>query len=113
MHLASNGFMQQTLTMQTESALDVGTPVKLTGNYTVAAGSANDAFCGVALSCRDGLCAVQCKGSVTLPYSGTAPTVGFATLACAGSGAVKTAESGTAVLVVAVDSVRSTVTCIL
>ena len=113
MSLASNGFMQQTLTMQASSAIDAGAPVKLTGNYTVSPCDANDAFCGVALSCREDLCAVQCSGSVTLPYSGTAPEVGFAVLACDGSGKVKTAESGTNVLIVAVDTVRGTVTCIL
>lgn len=113
MSISSNGFMQQTLTMRCASAIAPGTPVKLTGNYTVAAAGNNEAFCGVALSCRDTLCAVQLKGSVTLPYSGTAPTVGSAVLACDADGKVKTASSGTNVLILSVDATASTVTCIL
>lgn len=113
MQLSSNGFMQQTLTMECASALAAGTPVKLTDTYTVAAAGNNDAFCGVVLSCRDTVCAVQLKGSVTLPYSGDAPAVGFATLACDADGKVKTAQNGTNVLIVAVDTSASVVTFIL
>ena len=113
MTIASKGFAQQVLTMQSASAIAAGSPVKLTDNYTVAAAAADDAFCGVVLSCRDNLCAVQLKGSVTLPYSGTAPTVGVATLAAAADNKVKSAESGTTVLILAVDTTASTLTCIL
>ena len=113
MQITSNGFMQQALTMQCASALTAGTPVKLTDNYTVTAAGNNDAFCGVVLSCRDTLCAVQLRGSVTLPYSGTAPEVGPAVLACDASGNVKSAVTGTDVLILAVDTTASTVTCIL
>ena len=113
MNIASKGFAEQALSMQCASDIAAGTPVKLTDNYTVAAASANDAFCGVVLSCRDKLCAVQLKGSVTLPYSGTAPTVGAGILAAAADGKVKAAESGTNVLILAVDTTAGTVTCIL
>ena len=113
MTIASKGFGEQVLTMQSASAIDAGTPVKLTDNYTVSAAAENDAFCGVVLSCRDGLCAVQLRGSVTLPYSGTAPSVGAAVLAADGEGGVAAAETGAAVLILAVDSTASTVTVLL
>ena len=113
MTIASKGFGEQVLTMQSASAIGTGTPVKLTDNYTVSAAAANDAFCGVVLSCREGLCAVQLRGSVTLPYSGTAPSVGASVLASDGEGGVTSAESGTAVLILAVDSTASTVTILL
>ena len=113
MNIASKGFAEQILTLQSASAITAGVPVKLTDNYTVAAASADDAFCGVLLSCRDNLCAVQLKGSITMPYSGTAPTVGAGILAAAADGKVTAAESGTSVLILAVDTTASTVTFIL
>ena len=113
MYLTSKGFGEQVLTMKTSSAMESGTPVKLTGNYTVSAAEKDDAFCGVVLSCRDSLCAVQLHGSVTLPYSGTAPSVGAAVLAADGEGGVTASEEGTNVLILSVDSAAETVTCIL
>lgn len=92
--------------------LEQGSPVKVSANGTVAACSAGDAFCGVAVSERDGACAVQLGGFVTLPYSGTAPTVGYAALCADGTGGVK--SGGTAsYLAVDVDTAAQTVTFLL
>ena len=102
MKLSANGFLQAVLTMQSASPIAVGTPVCLADNYEVEAGGEGDAFCGV-----------QLRGSVCLPYSGTAPNVGFATLACDGEGGVAAAESGTNVLVLAVDTDDKTIACLL
>jgi hypothetical protein len=109
----ANGFAQQVLTMTTAASLDCGTPVSLSGNFTAAAASNGDAVFGVALSCRDGVCAVQVQGAVTLPYTGSAPTVGFGSLVCNGSGGVKTSAEGTPTRILAVDSVQNTVTFML
>lgn len=113
MNLSANGFLQALLTMRADNVIAAGTPVKLTDNFKVAAAAANDAFAGVACTQNGPYCGVQLRGSVTLPYSGTAPAVGAAVLAADGSGGVKAAESGTNVLILAVDETAGTVTCIL
>ncbi|MGN0635276.1 MAG: hypothetical protein ACI4I5_03550 [Acutalibacteraceae bacterium] len=113
MNISANGFFDHTLTLQTSSPIPAGHPVKLTDNFTVADTADGDSFCGVLLSCCDGVCAVQLKGAVTLSYSGTAPSVGSASLVCDGNGGVKSAENGTAVLILSVDTTANTVTCIL
>ena len=113
MKLSANGFLQAVLTMQSDSPIAVGVPVKMTDGFSVAAGEDGDAFCGVAASSRGTICGVQLRGSVCLPYSGDAPQVGFAVLACDGEGGVKTAEAGTNVLVLDVDTDAETVTCLL
>ena len=113
MNLSANGFLQAALTMCTADTISAGTPVKLTDNFTVAAAADDDAFIGVALTGDDRFCCVQMRGSVTLPYSGTAPEVGVGVLAADGDGGVKAAESGTSVLILAVDETAGTVTCIL
>ena len=113
MKLSANGFLQAVLTMQSDTPITVGTPVKMTDNFTVAAGENGDAFCGVVCTSRDTICGVQLRGSVCLPYSGSAPEAGFAVLACDGEGGVSAAESGTNVLVLAVDTDTETITCLL
>lgn len=113
MKLSANGFLQAVLTMQAQSVIAVGTPVKLTDNFEVAAGADGDAFCGVVCTSNGGICGVQLRGSVCLPYSGEAPDVGFAVLACDGEGGVAAAESGTNVLVLAVDTDAQTLTVLL
>ena len=113
MNLSANGFLQAALTMTAAETIPCGTPVKLTDNYTVAAAENGDAFVGVVLTCADTFCAVQLQGAVTLPYSGTAPSVGSGILAADGDGGVKSAESGANVCILAVDEVRGTLTCIL
>ena len=113
MKLSANGFLQAVLTMQSASPIAVGTPVCLADNYEVEAGGEGDAFCGVVVSSRDTICGVQLRGCVTLPYSGDAPDVGPAVLACDGEGGVAAAESGTNVLVLAVDTDDKTIICLL
>ena len=113
MKLSANGFLQAVLTMRSASPIAVGTPVKLIDSFTVEAGAQNDAFCGVVCSAGAGLCGVQLRGAVCLPFSGNAPQVGFAVLACDGNGGVCAAEAGTNVLVLAVDSDAGTITCLL
>ncbi len=113
MKLSANGFLQAVLTMQSQEPIAVGTPVKLTDNYEIEAGADGDAFCGVVCTSRGTICGVQLRGSVCLPYSGDAPDVGSAVLACDGDGGVTASESGTNVLVLAVDPDAGTLTCLL
>ncbi len=113
MNCNANGFAQQVLTLVSAADIPAGTPVSLSENYTAAAAAANAPVFGVVLSCRDGVCAVQVQGAVTLSYSGTAPAVGFGCLVSDGSGGVKTASDGTPLRILAVDSVQSAVTFML
>ena len=87
-----------------------GEPVKLCGNGTVCACADAEAFCGVVESLRGGYAAVQLHGFITLPYSGSAPALGFTALAADGNGGVKASSGGRSYLVVSVDSAVQCVT---
>lgn len=87
-----------------------GIPVKLSGNASVAPCADGDVFCGVLEGRRGGFGAVQLHGFVTLPYAGTAPTLGYNTLVSNGSGGVKVATGGRSLLVVSVDTGAKCVT---
>ena len=90
-----------------------GQVVKMSGKGTVAACSAGESFCGVALCAKDDACAVQVAGFVTVPYSGTEPAPGYVALAADGSGGVKIVESGREYLVADADTTAKTVTILL
>ncbi len=91
----------------------VGVPVKVSASATVANCADGNVFCGVACGGRDGCVAVQVSGYVKLPYSGTAPTVGYVKLVADDSGGVKTSSSGREYLVVELDTTAKTVGFIL
>ena len=86
--------------------LTEGELVKVTENGTVGACAADDGFCGVAICCKDDACTVQVRGFVTVGYSGTAPGMGWRTLAADGKGGVNC-------LVADVDAAVKTVTMML
>ena len=91
-----------------------GQVVKMSGKGTVAACSAGESFCGVALCAKDDACAVQVAGFVTGGYSGTVPAVGWSALAANGSGGVKSVSTGgQTLLVVDADTTAKTVTILL
>lgn len=94
------------------SGLSEGALVKMSGGGTVAACAAGDAFCGVVLAAsHDGkACSVQLGGLACVPYSGTAPAVGYAALSADGAGGVKADEGGASWLVIDADSAAKTVT---
>ena len=93
-----------------------GDLVKMTANDQVTPCEEDDDFCGVALFCaRDGsACTVQLGGMVQLPYSGTAPDVGYVQLVADGDGGVaESDEAGRLHLVVQVDTTQQTLTMVL
>lgn len=93
--------------------LTEGQVVKMSDGGTVDACGAGDLFCGVALCCKDDACTVQVGGFVSVPYSGTAPAVGWHSLAADGNGGVKTASNGVNCLVADVDDTAKTATIML
>ena len=88
------------LSAKAGAAVTVGYPCHFSGNDTVANSASGGEFSGVIEGARSGLVTVQYRGFVTLPYSGTAPTVGY--------GGVKTATSGRNYLIVHVDTAAKT-----
>jgi len=74
--------------------------------------SGGEDFCGTVCSVgRDGkVCSVVLGGLVRLPFSGTAPGLGWTALAADGQGGV-TAGSGREYLVVDVDEAGKTAVC--
>jgi hypothetical protein len=94
------------------SNLSVGDLVKISASDTVAKCSAGDVFAGTVASVGHGgdACAVTLGGLVTVPYTGTAPAVGWCTLAADGANGVKTASPGRTCLAVRVNTADQTVT---
>ena len=93
-----------------DDGLALGQPCKCSGGKAMTKAAAAEAFHGVCLWQREDIAGVQVDGFITLPYTGSAPAVGFGILAANGSGGVQTAASGMSRMIVDVDSVLKTVT---
>ena len=92
-----------------------GQVVKISGNGEVGKCADGEAFCGVVNTVgRDGeACGVVLGGMVTVPYTGSAPALGWSGLAADGNGGVKADSAGAEVLVAAVDESAMNVTFVL
>lgn len=104
MNISLIGYGENAVTFEAAANVAAGAPVKLTASGTVGACAAGDLFCGVALNVRDGYAAVQLGGYVRIPYDGTAPAVGYQTLAAAAGGKITVSASGRSLLVTDVDT---------
>lgn len=111
MNVSFNGFGENVLTFEASGTIAAQSPVMVTDNGKVAA--ASGVFCGICTAVRNGYAAVQVKGYVTVPYSGTAPTVGFVKLKGADGKAVVDAANGREYLVIDVDTTAKTAGIIL
>lgn len=80
-----------------------GQVCRVSANGTVAPCADGDVFCGVMEGIRKGFAAVQLHGFVTLPYTGSAPELGYNELLANGAGGVKVGTGGKKCLVVSVD----------
>lgn len=113
MNTSLNGFNSQIATFSSSTA-SKGAVVSISGNMEVSKSAANAVFCGVCVEKRGGFASVQLSGYCKLSYSGTAPSVGFATLAADGNGGVKTVTTGGRTLLVTdVDADSTTIGVIL
>lgn len=102
--ISFEGIGQVMATFLAEEGVKAGQVVKVTDNGTVAACTAGEAFCGLALNVRGGCAGVQLRGFVTLQCAGTEST-GYVCLCADGEGGVKQSESGgVSMLVVSVDA---------
>ena len=97
------------------SQAEEGQVVKVSANGTVSACADGNGFAGVVdVVGRDGAaCAVILGGMVEVPYTGTAPALGWSGLSANGTGGVKADSVGHSYLVVDVDSTGGTVTFVL
>ncbi|HHV31045.1 hypothetical protein [Caproiciproducens sp. LBM24188] len=113
MELSYNGFGESTATFAVTDGVTAEMPVKMTANGTVGACAAGDKFCGVALNTRGGYAAVQLSGYVRLPYTGTAPAIGYGNFSAAGENAIQIDAAGRELLVLDVDETGKTCGVIL
>jgi hypothetical protein len=75
---------------------DEGKPVKISANKTAALSSDDQVFCGIieSIELDNSVCVVRNHGMAILPYTGTAPTIGYGKLSANGTGGVRI-SSGT------------------
>lgn len=107
--VSMEGIGNQTITFCFDREPTPGYPCAMLSNNRICDATADTAFIGVTQRNYNGYASIQTAGYVELPYTGTVPALGWATLVSAGDGAVKTAETGTRCLVVMVDKKSSKV----
>ena len=101
MSVAFDGMDNLVVTFRCSGTVEAGSPDGGTGKVPI----------GVLLQKRGNYAAVQIRGYVTLPYTGTAPALGWQELVTNGSQGLRTVttgEAGKACLVVRVDAATST-----
>lgn len=113
MNTSLNGFNSKIATFSSSTA-SKGDVVSMSGNGEVSKAAANAAFCGVCTDKRGNCVSVRLSGYSKLSYSGTAPSVGYASLAADGNGGVKTVTTGgRELLVTDVDTEKAEIGVIL
>lgn len=110
MNISFEGINQKAVTFFGESDIVKGQLVKISKNMTVGECSDGEVFAGIAVNnVCDGAVAVVIHGYVTVPYSGSAPSLGYTYVKANGNGGVKTAADGRTVLICDVDTVNNAV----
>lgn len=104
-----NGFDRKEVTFIAGATTTEGNTVNLLSKSTVGASPAGSDFTGVCTLVRNGMASVVLRGYVTVPYSGTAPSIGYNKLAADGNGGVQLSEDGRHILVADID--REALTC--
>ena len=104
MKVSFGGYGESIATFEAADGVQAGAPVKITANGTVGPCAEGDRFCGVAVSVRDGIAAVQLSGYVVLPYSGAGLAVGYQKAVAGADGKIKADAAGGEILVVDMDT---------
>lgn len=100
MNLSFNGFNENTITFEADSALvKAGVAVTLGDDGKVSAAKEGDKICGVAVNVREGFAAVQVTGYVNLPAAEKIPC-GFQKITADAQGRAQLNDTGREVLVV-------------
>ncbi len=114
MMVSFNGIGECVVTFEAFGDNLKGKVVKMCANGTVSECEDGDLFCGVAVTDRADIAGVQISGYVRVPFSGTAPSVGYRNLCADGNGGVALADGeGRSLLVVDVDEDAGTLGVIL
>ncbi len=92
------------------SGVQVNQPCKMSTNCSIVACQDTNEIEGVVIASRGSLATVAIKGFVTLPYTGTAPTVGYCSIGATGTGKVKVVDGARKYVVFNVDTNKKTVT---
>ena len=107
------GFETKEATLYTEGGIVPGMTVALKENCTAVKAASGEKFCGVCTDVRGRYITVALKGYAEASYSGTAPVVGYNTLAGDGNGNAAVKDGGREILVAAVDTQNKKISIIL
>lgn len=113
MAISFDSIGQECVTVTSSNTISENIPCKFSSSRTVAACADGNAIHGICLRQANHLVTLMVRGFVTLPYSGSVPTVGFCPLAGAGSGKVKKLDGAKEYLVTEVNTTNTTVTFLL
>lgn len=94
MNISLNDAGALCVSMEAQEGLKAGDLCKITGNCKVGKAAAGDVAFGLVKLVRDGVATVQVEGYAKLPYSGTAPGLGYTTLAADNAGGMKSVSTG-------------------
>ncbi len=113
--ISFKGYENSVLTFRGNSSIPEGVPVSLNNDGSLKQAGSGDEIIGVLSKNHGGMCAVQVKGYVELPYlASAAPSCGVCRLCANGDGSVKTKADGlVAYKVLKVDTVKKIVGFIL
>lgn len=90
-----------------------GQVCEIIANNTVAMCNEESNFCGVVAQCQENCASVILRGFVTVPYTGSTPSIGHVPLSGDGDGNVCVCTDAHSYLVTNVDAVNKTITFLL
>ena len=109
MNVSFSGFNEKSTTFICSQDVEAGKVVKVTENGTVSSCENGDDFCGVVTDVRGDCATVQLTGYIRMPYSGSAPALGYTGLAADGNGGIVASENGKVYLVTDLDKTDNTI----
>ncbi len=102
------GFNEQITTFLCDDTVTEGVPVSVKADGSVTKAAAGAPFAGIAKSVRNGYCAVQCHGFITVSYTGTITDCPVLALCADGTGGLKSG-AGRNVIVLTNDTTSKTI----
>lgn len=113
MAISFDSIGQECITVYANSIINVGSPCKFISSRVINNCTDGNAFHGILSKQSGNIVTLTVRGFVTVPYSGSTPTMGYCPLAAAGSGKVKKLDGAREYLVVETDTANSLVTFLL
>lgn len=108
-----SGFNTKEITLHADENVKENSAVVFADDSTVKAAATGEIPCGICTKIRNGLASVVFAGHVTVPFSGTAPGLGYHKLSADGNGGIKTDANGKYCLVVYVNEADKTADIIM